>query len=183
MFPQGRLLCFEECRVEFGVPESERFRYIQLRHWLLHPPNREAATSDFTPFEQWIQQAVGSTGLTSGLYKFFLADNSPTSDKFRAKWEELTGLSISEPQFLKVWRDLYSSVHSAVGPLGCWCGAPGYSSHCIELPIPGRQGHFVELLGGGQGYHCIFLEDDDGAPLSPLDLSAVASDGHGEADG
>ena len=95
MFVNGNISTLLECKTRYGVTESDRFKYFQLRHWLLHRDVKGAVTRALTLFEKWVRRALGSRGITSQLYAFL----TPTTDVDRvqdvSRWETLAGCPIS----------------------------------------------------------------------------------------
>ena len=73
MFCGGHIKLFDEWSREFGLRETKCFSYTQIRHWLLHDTNKQAACRDLTLFEKWVVGATGSRGTTSQLYGMILA--------------------------------------------------------------------------------------------------------------
>ena len=115
LFHKGEILPFSDCKFRYGLDESERFHYLQLRHWVMNPTIRAAAERPLLPFERWFRVASVSTGIISQLYNF-LTPTHPADQRADVKrWEVLGGCSITDKQVEWIWRDLHKSVRSVQG--------------------------------------------------------------------
>lgn len=68
---------FHQLQMDYGLPEGERFRYSQIRHWALHPQVKLDASRHLTSYEKWLLSRTTDKKLISDLYKMLTVGSWP----------------------------------------------------------------------------------------------------------
>lgn len=91
LFDKGDIIPFSRLRTDYGLPESERLRYLQIRHWAMHPENRTQTIRPLTQYERWLITRSSDKKLISDLYKLRLSRYTHTFHAGWSRWERDLG--------------------------------------------------------------------------------------------
>lgn len=96
--PQG-IISFTQLKKDYGLPEAERLRYLQLRHWALHPTFRPSAQRHITIFEKWLVTRTSNKKLVTDLYKMLCSHRVHIYHAGRARWETDLGRQLTNREW------------------------------------------------------------------------------------
>ena len=73
----GVIKPLEDNKTQYNLPEIERFAYIQVRHWVLHPSIKAGAARLLTGFKKWLKDGSHDRQIISHLYKQLIGPSPP----------------------------------------------------------------------------------------------------------
>lgn len=59
---------FLQVKNKYGIPESEQYRSLQVRHWVLQPEMKAQGSRKLTKYEKWLLTRQSDKGLITDLY-------------------------------------------------------------------------------------------------------------------
>ena len=107
LFKDGHFLSFEQMRRDFDIPQSDFFKYLQVRSFV------RKYFSLTTPPSTWVDECLGwdpvGRGMISRLYDIIQCVASPSLDRVKGTWEEELGMDLSDI----TWQAAVALVHSS----------------------------------------------------------------------
>ncbi len=96
LFKDGVFISFQQLRTDFEIPQSNFFRYLQVRSFI----KKHFSPSLNQPEGGWIDELLNMDpfrrGMVSILYEVIQRTASPSLDHIRRQWEEELGIEISD---------------------------------------------------------------------------------------
>lgn len=68
LFDVEGILSYEQLQLDYGLPKSDDFHYLQLRYWVTSLTYLVKASRPLTPFEKWLTCKQDETHMISELY-------------------------------------------------------------------------------------------------------------------
>ncbi|XP_078518461.1 uncharacterized protein LOC144783270 [Lissotriton helveticus] len=108
MFDLKGILPFQKVKEDYGIPETDRLPYLQVRHWVLQPSIQPGAQCRLTPYEKWLLTRTSDKKTISDLYQHLA--NIHTYNAGRVRWERDLGRQLTWKEWEGVY---YRARHSA----------------------------------------------------------------------
>lgn len=153
--PRG-IVSFQSLRDSHDIPETEKFRYLQIRHLLETLTKNHDWSTTATAFETRCRTSPTTKGLISLLYSSMLNNTNTQSPSYCHKWERDFNTTLEPEIWRKIWGALFRSsrnilaLENSYKVLSRWyltpdriakC-LPSYPSTCFRgCPDPGDMKH------------------------------------------
>lgn len=101
-------LTLGHCNSKLEIPTSERFRFLQISHFLHSLLKTKPSPPNITPYKHWCTQAMEQRGGIFMIYKSLSRDNSKPS--YMTEWER----DLSQDWDLEEWYDVASRAYQDI---------------------------------------------------------------------
>ena len=109
IFDTDGIMSFDRVHRAYFLPEAERWRYIYVRHWALHPTVKPLAGRQFTPFERWLTNKDSDKRTLSDIYVLLTSEQTPQLPRARTQWAMEMEREITD----KEWDDALTRIHTS----------------------------------------------------------------------
>lgn len=99
LFDPYGIIPFPQLKIDYGLPESERLRYFQLRPWAMHSDIRPNAQRYLTPFEKWLITRTSDKKLITDLYRLLQTRYLHSYHAGRTRWDNELGRSLTNKEW------------------------------------------------------------------------------------
>ena len=152
------IISFEQLKRDRGLPETERHRYLQVRHWVMQPSIKSYVGRPLFPFEKWLVTKSNDKRNLSSIYAFLKTPQIRTKTIAQKRWERDLGRKFTHKEWEGLICRARTTAHSSAGKetwvkllqywyytperihawqpqrsTGCWrrCGGTGSLAHLL----------------------------------------------------
>ena len=94
---------------KYGIPQSELFRYLQIKNFVETHLTSSALKKQMSPFESICKDNPHVRGTISVLYLQSLSHNNTTKLPYVQKWESDLGIELNTSDWNQIWRNTKSA--------------------------------------------------------------------------
>ncbi|KAJ1200712.1 hypothetical protein NDU88_004533, partial [Pleurodeles waltl] len=120
LFDENGVIPFDQIRETYGLTETDRLLYYQVRHWALMPANRALIDRPLTPFEKWIMTKQDDKRVVSEVYRCLQSVERPPKTKGQQRWERELGRELTEEDWDNIYFRTHHTAYNAVGTEACY---------------------------------------------------------------